>query len=113
MSSPRAVPVLAVAVARVPERTVQDNLVREAKALNWMVYHTWMSRHSEPGFPDLFLCHPQTGALLAFECKTEKGKVSEAQDRWLKALIGAGVMAMVVRPSNLEDAYRWLVERAS
>lgn len=64
-----------------------------------MRYHTFDSRRSPSGFPDLVCCGPD--GLLFRELKRETGRVSVAQEKWLAALKGAGQDAAVWRPSQL------------
>ena len=52
--------------------------------LGWNIYRTWSSRHSPAGFPDLTLLRDKV--LLFAELKSEKGKVSPAQEEWLQGL---------------------------
>ena len=87
---------------RITERTLQDAIVECARALGWThVYHTWLAAHSTPGFPDLVLLRPPR--LLVIECKTERGKVSEAQHDWLAAFTACGVEATIARPADWYD----------
>ena len=52
------------------------------------------------GWPDLVLLHPERGQLLVAECKSEKGRVTPAQERWLEAFGGlANCWAFVWKPS--------------
>lgn len=76
--------------------------VRElAELLGWAVYHPWLSIHSPRGWPDLALCRPPR--LILAELKTEKGKVTPAQGRWLGLLAECpGVEAHLWRPSDLD-----------
>ena len=53
------------------------------RSSGWMVYHTYDSRRSEPGFPDIVAI--KGDRLLVLELKSAGGKVSEAQAEWLKA----------------------------
>lgn len=55
-----------------------------ARALGWLVYHTFDSRHSAAGFPDLVLA--RGGRLLFVELKSEKGTLKADQLLWLDAL---------------------------
>ncbi len=66
------------------EAQLQEMIIARAKALGWLVYHTYDSRRSAPGFPDLVLC--RSGQVLFIEVKSEKGKLSKAQDKWLTEL---------------------------
>lgn len=61
-------------------------------------YHTHDSRRSESGYPDWTI----TGRRTIFrELKTQRGKVSRAQQEWLDALTAAGDDASVWRPMDL------------
>jgi hypothetical protein len=83
------------------QRTVQRLLDQHGYAYR---YHTWDSRRSPSGFPDLIAVHHLAGRpLLAVELKTDVGQVTPAQQAWLTALAGCtGVVAEVWRPSSLE-----------
>jgi hypothetical protein len=55
-----------------------------SKLMGWLSYHALDSRGSAPGFPDrVFLRAPR---LLFVEFKTETGRVSPEQERWLDEL---------------------------
>ena len=93
------------------EKELLRSIVAAAKECGWRVWHPWLSIHSARGFPDLFMA--KGGRALAWELKTNKGKVTEAQQEWLEALVQVpGVDARVVRPADLEQAYRALIEGA-
>lgn len=66
------------------EAQFERAVVELAQLCGWLDYHTRDSRRSNPGFPDLVLVKGYT--LIFAELKTEKGRVSEAQQRWLDAL---------------------------
>lgn len=85
----------ALAARNMTERDLQAQIVELAKAYGWTVYHTHDSRRSEPGFPDLTLV--RNGHLIFAELKTEKGKTSEAQDKWLTELREAETTSRRVR----------------
>lgn len=57
-----------------------------AKLSGWTCYHTYRSDKSEPGFPDLLLVRPQR--VIFAELKTDRGKLSQPQRRWLELLGG-------------------------
>ena len=82
------------------ERTFQACVVKLAQSSGWLVYHTFDSRRSQPGYPDLHLVHAATGRSLFRELKTQKGKTSPAQDKWILALTAAGHDVAVWRPSD-------------
>ena len=82
------------------ERAFQQKVVQTARLTGWLTYHTYDSRRSDPGFPDLVLVR---GAELIFwECKTETGRLSPEQQDWLAALTAAGQEARVIRPSDFQ-----------
>lgn len=67
---------------------------------NWLqlrTYHTFDSRRSAAGFPDLVIVGNR---VIYAELKAEKGTVSPQQEAWLKALREAGTEAYLWRPSN-------------
>lgn len=66
------------------EAQLQDAIVTTARLLGWLVYHTFDSRHSAAGFPDLVLV--RRDRLIFAELKSEKGRLSRDQDAWLAAL---------------------------
>ena len=86
------------------EASLQSKVVELARLYNWAVYHTWNSRNSAKGFPDLCLARPLvdgTAQLMFMELKTETGKVSAEQTFWIELLNAVpGVSAAVFRPSN-------------
>ena len=84
------------------EADLQATVVKLARTLGWYCYHTHDSRRSAPGFPDLVMVHPRSGALLFAELKSATGRVTPEQDQWLRALAVRGV-AFVWRPRELAD----------
>jgi len=70
-------------MARSSEAAFQTQLVTHARRLGWLVYHTFDSRRSAPGFPDLILVRGDQ--LLAIECKSADGRVTDEQRTWLEA----------------------------
>ena len=87
------------------ERALQSAVVRLLRQHGYtFCYHTFDSRRSPSGFPDLIACHQEPGhPLLALEAKTATGHVTLPQAAWLGALAqAAGIHAQVVRPADLE-----------
>ncbi len=66
------------------EAAFQAAIVELAARCGWQSYHTYDSRRSAPGFPDLVLC--RAPRLLFVEVKTARGRVRPAQHVWLAAL---------------------------
>lgn len=73
-----------------------------ARMFGWMMYHTYDSRRSDPGFPDEVFAHPQRKRVLFVEFKNEKGKLTQAQWNWLNALAVAGQEVAVWRPQQMD-----------
>lgn len=89
-------------------------LIDAARLQRWLVFHVFDSRRSEPGFPDLIAI--RYGELLVWELKTQKGRLSPQQDRWLDAWSGVGAEVAVLRPepkAEYERSYDWALERLS
>ena len=89
------------------EKAFMDSIVELARNTGWLVYPPYDSRRSEPGFPDLVMTKPKR--LVIAEIKTEKGKTSPAQDKWLETLRTArGVKVKLWRPSDWPEIERTL-----
>ena len=54
------------------------------------------------GLPDLIAVHPERGALLMLECKSDPGWLDPEQRAWVEGLRAAGVDARVVRPNDYD-----------
>lgn len=80
------------------ERHFQAFVVKLARSFGWRVYHTYDSRRSSPGFPDLVMV--KAGRVIAAELKADRGKTTEAQNEWLDDLHNAGVETWVWRPAD-------------
>ena len=66
------------------EKQWQSQVIQAAKAHGWLYYHTYDSRRSKEGFPDLVLV--RSPRLIFAELKTETGEVSAEQQVWLDEL---------------------------
>lgn len=87
------------------EQNFQSLVVFYARSRGWKIYHTYDSRRSEPGFPDLVLVRDK---VLYRELKTEKGRLSVPQKEWGQSLSEAGADYKVWRPSMIEEIYKEL-----
>lgn len=87
------------------EKDFQSQIIELAERLHWLVYHTYDSRRSRAGFPDLVLVKDR---VIFAELKTQVGRVLPAQSQWLSSLRHAGVECYVWRPDELEDIIRIL-----
>jgi hypothetical protein len=66
------------------EAQFERAIVEYAELQGWLSYHTYDSRRSGEGFPDrVFVRGPR---LIFAELKSEKGRVSRAQQKWRDAL---------------------------
>lgn len=98
------------------EKEFQAQVLSLARIGRWRVYHTFDSRRSEPGFPDLVLVRGER--MIFAELKTEKGRVSAAQKGWLTALgvvadwPGSPLEVELWRPSDWDDIVRTLTAGA-
>lgn len=81
---PAAAPPFTPAMARgMSEATLQINILGFAvESLGYLAYHTYDSRRSQPGFPDLVLVHSRQQRLIFAELKKETGRQSNEQKLW-------------------------------
>lgn len=68
----------------ITEKQFEAQVKDLAKIYGWLYYHTWRSIHSPVGFPDCVLVRPPR--LIFAELKTEKGKLTPEQGKWLETL---------------------------
>ena len=85
------------------EAQFQQQVLDIAKTLGWKTYHTYDSRRSEAGFPDIVAVSARQGRTIYVELKTQTGRMSLAQKDWLRTLATAGNEVAVWRPADLED----------
>ena len=91
------------------EKEFMGQVVKLAKLTGHLCYHTHDSRRSEPGFPDLCVVKPGRFRPLFVELKTDRGKLSEAQKKWGKALQQTpGADYRVWRPADWEEIQKEL-----
>jgi hypothetical protein len=94
------------------EKEWQHTVTDLAKKLGWLSYHTFNSRRSAHGFPDLVLLRDR---VIFLELKRENRKTSKLtveQQVWVRWLINAGAEVYVVRPSHLQALADVLAARA-
>lgn len=100
----------APAALNVPESDWQWTVVDYARLMGWIDYHTFDSRKSAAGFPDLLLIRPPE--LVVVELKAERGRVTTAQECWLDLFrLVPGVDVYVWRPSDWSEVQRRLSRR--
>lgn len=87
------------------EKEFQAVVIDIAKRQGWKVYHTYDSRKSAPGFPDLTMV--RRGMVIFAELKVGKNKLEPEQEDWKALLIEAAernpmLLYFVWRPSDME-----------
>lgn len=82
------------------ESLFQNSVVKAAKDLGWICYHTYNSFRSSPGFPDLVLVKDK---VIFAELKMPRGKVTPSQELWAERLEQAGAEYHLWRPGDWDD----------
>jgi hypothetical protein len=77
------------------EQDFQRTVVRMAKLHGWLVFHPWISIHSQAGWPDVAMV--RDGVLVLAELKSMGGKVRPGQQRWLDELLAVADQTKNVR----------------
>lgn len=88
------------------ERDFQRQVIKLAELCGWRCYHSanvkgQLRSASSVGFPDLVLVG--RGKTLFVELKTDKGRLSIAQQEWRDHLLEAGALWALWRPKNWND----------
>ena len=84
------------------EKQLQQAVLDLARRMGWRCYHTFDSRRSEPGFPDIIAIRGER--LVAIELKSDTGKLTDAQVEWLTAFNEVWTVdAIVIRPAPTLD----------
>jgi len=105
--------------AAVSEQEFQQQIVDAIKSIHSdraLCYHTFDSRSSPEGFPDIIALVPNPDGstrLLAWEVKKEgartKAPLRTAQEAWVEAFSKvAEIDARFVRPSTWDEARRFI-----
>ena len=68
-------------MGKMTEKQLQDAVIDLAKWNGWRYYHTYDSRKSVVGFPDLVLVRGER--LIFAEVKSDGGKATQEQLNWL------------------------------
>lgn len=91
---------------KISEQDFQECVVQLAKLYHWACYHTFSSRKSAAGFPDLVLAKRfgDDAQLIFAELKTELGKLTDEQAGWISLLSAVpGITVRVWRPSDQKE----------
>ena len=86
------------------EKDFQARVVYEAELAGWLVYHSYDSRRSERGYPDLTMVRKPR--VIVAELKSERGRITLAQAEWIRAFAKTPVEAYLWRPSDTEKMLR-------
>jgi hypothetical protein len=89
---------LADALPKQTEKQFMSQVVRYAELMGWRVHHTFDSRKSSPGVPDL-LCIRRPRVVWA-ELKSDRGRLTDDQRAWLLDLRACGQEAYLWSPRN-------------
>lgn len=83
-----------------------ESLVKQAAKLNgWLYYHTYRSKHSEPGFPDCVMVRPPR--LIFAELKSEKGRLTPDQVDWLETIRQLTGLESLAGDRPFVEVYLW------
>ena len=94
----------------IPEADFLAYVTELATLCGWLVYHTYDSRRSQPGFPDLVLC--KDGRVIFAELKSQKGPIRKAQQEWLDNLqMNNSVEVYLWRPADIDGIHRLLLDK--
>lgn len=94
---------------KITEREFSRQVEQLARLCGWNFYHSFLSVRSPAGFPDLVLVRREMegrapgrkrGRVVFVELKSDSGKVTVAQQRWLELLEQAGAEVYLFRPSD-------------
>jgi hypothetical protein len=83
-----------------PEEAFQNKILALCRWYRLRTYHTYDSRRSPSGFPDLVIVGK--GGVVFAELKSATGKVSLAQQEWWEDLKRAGAEAYIWYPADWE-----------
>lgn len=91
---------------RMLEKTFQERyVVPSFQRAGFIVYHTYDSRRSQCGFPDIVALNPERGLLDVVELKREGRNVTAKQQEWLDAFRATSMVRVhgVWRPSQIDQ----------
>jgi hypothetical protein len=66
----------------------------------WECACWWDSRHSPPGFPDIFAVNVEQQRTIHIEAKTGKGRLTKNQRKWRDRLLAVGAEWYEMRPEE-------------
>ena len=108
MGAMREINEMRIITKNIREKDFQNSVIQLAKLCGWLVYSTWCSIHSPSGFPDLVMV--RLSRVIFAENKSEKGKLSPAQQEWLAALTATGKCEVYSwKPSDWDEIEKVLL----
>lgn len=86
----------------ITEKVFTQQVTDLARHFGWTTYHPYLSVRSTPGWPDMAIVRPPRFILA--ELKTDKGKLSPQQEKWLH-LLGQcpGIEVYEWRPRDYDE----------
>lgn len=89
------------------EKQLQRSVLQLARITGWtLTYHTFDSRKSSSGYPDLVLVRPPR--VLWVELKRDGERPRPSQQEWIDALRASGQEVYVWTPSDWDEIMRVL-----
>jgi hypothetical protein len=83
------------------ERSLQASIIEICRLYGIAWYHTFDSRRSARGWPDLALCGGR--GFITRELKSDQGTLTADQERWADRLRQVGISWAVWRPADLKS----------
>lgn len=84
----------------ITEKQFQAQVIQLAKLFGWLIYHTYDSRRSVAGFPDLILL--RRGQMIVAELKVGKNRPTPDQTRWLAEFRRTPAQVFLWTPDDLD-----------
>ena len=92
----------------ITEKQWQQTVIDLARRLGYeFIYHTWNSRHSPAGFPDLVILKDR---MIVAELKREDGHLTPEQYFWLLAFIEVTPHVFLWKPSDFDSVVEILTK---
>ncbi len=91
----------------ITEKEFMSQIKHLAKVFHWRVYHPFLSKWSEKGYPDITLIRPPR--IIFSELKRENGKLTTSQELWGDLLQRCpGVEYYCWKPSQFDEVAKIL-----
>ena len=91
----------------IAEKDLMSQIRDLAKIYHWKLYHPFLSKWSEKGFPDITLVRPPR--IIFTELKRDEAKLTSSQQEWAELLKACpGVEYYCWRPSDFDEIVKAL-----